>query len=352
MFCMNKPVLSATAGYAENAAALIEQYERLTFEEVHREVLSLFPVRPGRVLDIGAGTGRDAAALAARGHMVTAVELASMACFRSAAAGARTSWAGATCAGLSLALRAAGELSAVTAPVDPARKFDASRAGEYEQQSRIALAGYDACHELAACMLSATLGSGTTARVLVAGAGGGAREIITAGALEPGWRFTAVDPSRPMMELAVARLTEHGLLGRTEVVLGTVDDLSSGEPFDAATLIGVLHHLHGDEAKRAILRAIAERLRPGAALVLAGNHYAYASQPLLLAAWGERWRQQGASADEVEAKRGKILQGADPPHSEEVVAELLRDAGFEPPTRFFSSLFWGAWITRRQRSRT
>jgi SAM-dependent methyltransferase len=71
---MNEPVLSATAGYAENAAALIEQYERLTFEEVHREVLSLFPVRPGRVLDIGAGTGRDAAALAARGHMVTAVE--------------------------------------------------------------------------------------------------------------------------------------------------------------------------------------------------------------------------------------------------------------------------------------
>jgi hypothetical protein len=43
---MNEPVLSATAGYAENAAALIEQYERLTFEEVHREVLSLFRSGP------------------------------------------------------------------------------------------------------------------------------------------------------------------------------------------------------------------------------------------------------------------------------------------------------------------
>lgn len=234
------------------------------------------------------------------------------------------------------------------ASTDAARKFDAARAGEYEQQSRIALAGYDACHELAACMLAAALGSGTTARVLVAGAGGGAKEILTAGALEPHWRFTAVDPSQAMMDLAAARLKESGLLDRTNVVLGTVDDLVPDERFDAATLIGVLHHLPGDQAKRAILRSLARRLKPGAPFVLAGNHYTYASQPLLLAAWAERWRQQGAGPDEIVAKRAKILQGADPPHSEEAVSALLHEGGFEPPTRFFSSLFWGAWITRRR----
>jgi tRNA (cmo5U34)-methyltransferase len=231
---------------------------------------------------------------------------------------------------------------------DPAAKFDPARAGEYEQQSRVALAGYDACHELAACMLAAALGSGSVAQVLVAGAGGGAREIVIAGALEPQWRFTAVDPSQPMMDLAVARLTEAGLLNRTDVVLGTVDDLPPDARFDAATLIGVLHHLPGDEAKRAILRSLALRLKPGAPLVLAGNHYAYASQPLMLRAWGERWRMQGATADEVKAKLGRILQGADPPHSEAAVASLLSDAGFGPPTRFFSSLFWGAWLSTRQ----
>jgi tRNA (cmo5U34)-methyltransferase len=48
---------------------------------------------------------------------------------------------------------------------DSARKFDPARAGEYEQQSRIALAGYEACHELAACVMAAALGSGKTARV-------------------------------------------------------------------------------------------------------------------------------------------------------------------------------------------
>jgi tRNA (cmo5U34)-methyltransferase len=229
-----------------------------------------------------------------------------------------------------------------------AQKFDAGRAGEYEAQSRIALAGYDACHELAACMLAAALGTGRPARILVAGAGGGAREIITAAALEPCWRFTAVDPSRPMLDLAVARLRESDLLGRTTVLLGTVDDVAADEGFDAATLIGVLHHLPGDAAKLAILRALAARVRPGAPLILAGNHYAYASQPLLLAAWGERWRMHGAGPDQVQSKLGKILQGADPPHSEAAVATLLEEAGFESPTRFFSSLFWGAWIARRR----
>lgn len=229
-----------------------------------------------------------------------------------------------------------------------AAKFDAARAGEYEQQSRIALAGYDACHELAACMLAASLGSGTAAHVLVVGAGGGAKEIVTAGALEPAWRFTAVDPSPAMMDLARLRLAEHGLADRTTIMVGLVEDMQATDAFDAATLIGVLHHLPGDAAKREILSAIARRLRPGAPLIVAGNYQAYASQPLLLAAWGERWRQQGANAAEVEAKRGRILQGADPPDSEAAVAALLDAAGFTAPTRFFSSLFWGAWLVRHR----
>ena len=235
----------------------------------------------------------------------------------------------------------------MSSPTDAAQKFDPARAGEYRTQSRIALAGYDACHELAACMLAAALGTGRDAQILVAGAGGGAPEIVAASALEPRWRFTAVDPSQPMMALSVARLEETGLIDRTEWHLATVDALPAEARFDAATLIGVLHHLPGEEAKRAILRALALRLKPGAPLILAGNRYAYASRPLLLAAWAERWRMHGATPDEIKAKLGKILEGADPPASEEVVAALLAETGFDPPTSFFSSLFWGAWLTRR-----
>ncbi|MFG3363482.1 class I SAM-dependent methyltransferase [Streptomyces sp. NPDC048156] len=63
-----------TAGYAKVADILAVQYEEVTFGDVHRDVLKLVPAEPGRILDVGAGTGRDAAALAALGHSVVAVE--------------------------------------------------------------------------------------------------------------------------------------------------------------------------------------------------------------------------------------------------------------------------------------
>lgn len=231
--------------------------------------------------------------------------------------------------------------------LNAAEKFDTSRANEYGRQSRIALAGYDACHDLAACMLSASLGNARSAKVLVVGAGGTAQEIIAMAMLEPTWRFTAVDPSEPMLEVAAQHLGANNLLERTSLHLGHVEDLTADESYDAATLIGVLHHLDGEVAKRKILRSIRAHLKPGAPLIVAGNQYAYASQPLLLAAWGQRWRQHGASPDEVKTKLGKILQGADPPHSEAAVQQLMHDSGFGDVTRFFSSLFWGAWLTQK-----
>jgi tRNA (cmo5U34)-methyltransferase len=230
--------------------------------------------------------------------------------------------------------------------IDAAAKFDAGRAGEYHRQSRVALAGYEACHELTACILAAAIGQDAPAHLLIAGAGTG-QEMVAIGALQPSWRFTAVDPAPAMVELATGRLKAAGLDARVTMRLGYVGDLPPEPTYDGATLIGVLHHLPGEDAKRAILRAIAARLKRNAPFVLACNHYAYASQPLLLAAWRQRWRMHGASESEIDAKLGKILQGADPPPSEAAVAALLTDAGFAPPTRFFSSLFWGAWLARR-----
>lgn len=158
----------------------------------------------------------------------------------------------------------------------------------------------------------------------------------------------AVDPSRPMLELALGRVHLAGFGEQTTAVLGTVEDLPAEPAFDAATLIGVLHHVPGERAKRGLIRAIASRLKPGAPFIIAGNCAAYASRPDWLAAWAQRWRMHGAPEPEVQAKLGKILQGADPPTSESVVQQLLTDEGFEAPQRFFASLFWGAWITRRR----
>jgi tRNA (cmo5U34)-methyltransferase len=234
-----------------------------------------------------------------------------------------------------------------TPATSAAAKFDSARAGEYAVQSRVALAGYDACHELTACLLAADLGPGREAHILVLGAGGTGQEILCAARLEPLWHFTAVDPSAPMLELAMAAVGNAGLAARATPVLGAVADLPAEPIYDAATLIGVLHHLPGNEAKQTILKATAALLRPGAPFILAGNRHAYASNPLFLAAWGERWRMHGAGSTEIEAKLGKIRQGADPPASDEAVAALLTEAGFEAPRLFFSSLFWGGWIAHR-----
>ncbi|AYM09395.1 class I SAM-dependent methyltransferase [Agrobacterium tumefaciens] len=228
-----------------------------------------------------------------------------------------------------------------------AAKFDASRAGEYARQSRIALAGYDACHELSACMLSAVLGEGKAARVLVVGAGGTAGEIIAAARLESKWDFVAIDPSAPMLDLAREHLSKAEVSDRVETVLGAVADLDRAPSFDAAIMIGVLHHLPGDAAKQDILTQIAARLHPDSPLIVAGNYRAYGSQPLLMAAWAARWRMNGAAPQEVQSKMGKILQGAEPPRSEDEVISLLAGAGFKHPLRFFESLFWGAWLARR-----
>ncbi|MET8101535.1 class I SAM-dependent methyltransferase [Streptomyces sp. NPDC005236] len=60
--------------YALNAAALGRRYGSVSFEAVHGGVLDLLPPAPAKVLDVGAGTGRDAAALARRGYEVVAAE--------------------------------------------------------------------------------------------------------------------------------------------------------------------------------------------------------------------------------------------------------------------------------------
>jgi SAM-dependent methyltransferase len=66
--------VSGTEGYADEAEDLFKRYESVPTADAHRAVLHLIPAAPGRVLDIGSGTGRDAAWFASMGHRVVAVE--------------------------------------------------------------------------------------------------------------------------------------------------------------------------------------------------------------------------------------------------------------------------------------
>ena len=64
----------ALEGYAAVSDQWIERSEAIPAERMLQPVLDLLPRPPGRVVDIGAGSGRDAAWLARHGHCVTAIE--------------------------------------------------------------------------------------------------------------------------------------------------------------------------------------------------------------------------------------------------------------------------------------
>src|SRR5260370_26628261 len=66
--------VSGTEGYTEEAEELFKRYESIPAAENHRHVRHLIPDTPSSVLDIGSGTGRDAAWFASMGHRVVPVE--------------------------------------------------------------------------------------------------------------------------------------------------------------------------------------------------------------------------------------------------------------------------------------
>ena len=64
----------AARWYDANVEVMVKNYERFSFEEIHAGLLKHLPNPESLVLDVGSGTGRDAAALAEMGFNVTAVE--------------------------------------------------------------------------------------------------------------------------------------------------------------------------------------------------------------------------------------------------------------------------------------
>jgi SAM-dependent methyltransferase len=64
----------STQGYALEAPDLLKIYESIPFAKTYPATSRLLPAPPRRLLDIGAGTGRDAAGFAALGYNVVATE--------------------------------------------------------------------------------------------------------------------------------------------------------------------------------------------------------------------------------------------------------------------------------------
>lgn len=60
--------------YDDNAERLFSDYISLSFNSIFYDVKEYLPVSIETILDVGAGSGRDSAALAAKGYRIVAVE--------------------------------------------------------------------------------------------------------------------------------------------------------------------------------------------------------------------------------------------------------------------------------------
>ena len=132
-------------------------------------------------------------------------------------------------------------------------KFKGSQADSYDDGIVRRVPGYLALTELLPA----------AANLLVIGAGTGA-ELARLAALNPRWRFVAVDPSEAMLDQARRRLDAAA---RVTWFAGTADDLPpSDDRFDDAVSLLVSHFLPVTGEKERFFAAIAAWLKPGAAL--------------------------------------------------------------------------------------
>lgn len=213
---------------------------------------------------------------------------------------------------------------------------NAATIASYTQDTPRKVPGLADLHRMAMLLLAEQAPG--AARILVVGAGGGMETLALAQA-QPRWRFTGIDPSAAMLDLA--RGTVAPVADRVELIEGTVDQAPDG-PFDGATCILTLHHIDRG-ARHRTLQQIRRRLKPGARLVVAG-HSAPGPDPerwmTRSVAFGDRrgidWEKAAATGRMI-VERLPLLTPAD----EE---GLLRDAGFVDVSLFYAAFSFRGWV--------
>ncbi|HEX8570440.1 MAG TPA: class I SAM-dependent methyltransferase, partial [Caulobacteraceae bacterium] len=178
--------------------------------------------------------------------------------------------------------------------------------------------------------------------ILVLGAGGGLELAAFAG-LQPGWRFTGVDPSAEMLAQAKVTLGSAGRADRVRFVQGYIPDAPEG-PFDGASCLLTLHFVSDDGDKLEALRAIRARLKAGATFVLTDlcMDKAAADHEQRLDRYCRFALDSGAPPDDVAGTRERVLSVLNTVSAERE-EELLREAGFTDIDLFYAGLSWRGW---------
>jgi tRNA (cmo5U34)-methyltransferase len=218
----------------------------------------------------------------------------------------------------------------------------AKGAAGYDGRIRNTFPFYETIHAAINAILRGVLGA--ESELLIVGAGTGA-EILELGKTNPGWRFLAVDPAKPMLDLAKEKIEAAGLTDRVSLINGFVGDLPIGKLYDGATSAMIMHFVPDDGGKIEFLRAIASHVKSGAPFVLmdANGDLNAPESELLIEAWKQQQVLAGVKWEEVESgmkERMKAIHFV----SSKRIEQLLTEAGFHRIQRFFQNFMLGGWI--------
>lgn len=198
--------------------------------------------------------------------------------------------------------------------------------------------GLHALHQMAGLLLHERVPP--DGRVLVLGAGGG-MELKAFAETYPQWRLLGVDPSEPMLELAVQTLGP--LAPKVELLEGYIDAAPAIE-FDGVACLLTMHFL-SIEQRLHTLRQLRCRLKPGAPLVMA--HHSVPDAPDEKRRWLQRhvafMTSNGMPVADpiatVEAMTSRL-----PTLSPGAEVDLLEQAGFERPELFYAAFTFKGWV--------
>lgn len=207
---------------------------------------------------------------------------------------------------------------------------------DYVRETPRKVPGLADLHKMAALLL-AEQASGT-ADMLVVGAGGGL-EIRAMAEIWPDWRFTGVDPSPAMLD--IARQTTSLCAERTLLVHGTAIDAPAG-PFDGAVCLLTLHFLDWHE-RLETLREIRMRMKPGGVFV-AAHHTEIDGQAHLWLARSAAFASGPTSAAGQAAASAKAMAERLPLLSQDREEACFREAGFQHPSLFYAALSFRGWV--------
>lgn len=221
--------------------------------------------------------------------------------------------------------------------------FSEDHAKAYDTQFS-ALSGIQACMHLLTDAYLSPLPE--EARILVAGAGTGA-EVRYLAPRHPGWRFTLVDPSAPMLAIARRHAEAEGFADRCSFHETYVSE-TPVEAHDGATSLLVSHFLTDAAARQAYFADIAARLKPGARFINVDlstddNAPSFAG---VMGLWMDIFRLGG----QTEENRANYLNAYGKQfaaHGPEQVAQMIEAGGFTPPAPVFQAALIRGWTATR-----